>query len=259
MSAPPRRAFAEVLQEQLQKLYDDVLEEHNLEAEQLRNSILLLQKRPTEVLQNDAKVEWEKDAEKELAPLEEGLDSEWSEERLQWGALNSTRALENWVELSEKLLSYGPLQGGPDDDAETEPEPLVELAVASGLQMRKAWTIGLQEASLLHRNRNYRISNHASNSTLRMRDVLKDPSILQSCVLGPRNFIQLIWSFAGSLFILWDLITIPLQLFDIPAFIRFLENFGMVTFIFWILDMPTHLIFGREIKGKVELRPGHLA
>ena len=23
--------------------------------------------------------------------------------------------------------------------------------------------------------------------------------------------------------------------------------------------MPTHLIFGREIKGKVELRPGHLA
>ena len=33
----------------------------------------------------------------------------------------------------------------------------------------------------------------------------------------------------------------------------------MVTFIFWILDMPTHLIFGREIKGKVELRPGHLA
>ena len=52
--------------------------------------------------------------------------------------------------LSEKLLSYGPLQG--DDDAETEPE-LVELAVAGGLQMRKAWTIGLQEASLLHRNR----------------------------------------------------------------------------------------------------------
>jgi hypothetical protein len=33
----------------------------------------------------------------------------------------------------------------------------------------------------------------------------------------------------------------------------------MVTFVFWILDMPTHLIFGREIKGKVELRPGHLA
>jgi len=99
MSAPPqvsgtKRPFAEVLQEHLQRLYDDVLEEHNLEAEHLRNSILLLQKRPTEVLQNEAKVEWEKD----LAPLEaEGLDSEWSEER-QWGALNSTRALENWVE-----------------------------------------------------------------------------------------------------------------------------------------------------------------
>lgn len=260
MSAPPqvsgtKRPFAEVLQEHLQRLYDDVLEEHNLEAEHLRNSILLLQKRPTEVLQHEAKVEWEKD----LAPLEgEGLDSEWSEER-QWGALNSTRALENWVELSEKLLAHGPLQGGDSDADSTEnSEPLVELAVA-GLQMRKAWTIGLQEASLLHRNRNYRISNHASNSTLRMRDVLKDPSILQSCVLGPRNFIQLLWSFLGSLFILWDLVTIPLQLFDIPTFIQFLENFGMVTFIFWILDMPTHLIFGREIKGKVELRPGHLA
>ena len=107
MSAPPqvsgtKRPFAEVLQEHLQRLYDDVLEEHNLEAEHLRNSILLLQKRPTEVLQNEAKVEWEKDTlEKDtgLAPLEgEGLDSEWSEERLPLGALNSTRALENWVE-----------------------------------------------------------------------------------------------------------------------------------------------------------------
>lgn len=55
--------------------------------------------------------------------------------------------------LSEKLLAHGPLQGGDSDADSTEnSEPLVELAVA-GLQMRKAWTIGLQEASLLHRNR----------------------------------------------------------------------------------------------------------
>ena len=55
--------------------------------------------------------------------------------------------------LSEKLLAHGPLHGAGDSDADSaEPEPLVDLAVA-GLQMRKAWTIGLQEASLLHRNR----------------------------------------------------------------------------------------------------------
>ena len=54
----------------------------------------------------------------------------------------------------------------------------------------------------------------ASNSTLRMNDILKDPSVFQRCVLGPRNVIQLLWSFLGSLFILWDLVTIPLELYD---------------------------------------------
>ena len=34
--------------------------------------------------------------------------------------------------------------------------------IPKGLQMRKAWTIGLQEASILHRNRNYRVSNHVT-------------------------------------------------------------------------------------------------
>ena len=64
-----------------------------------------------------------------------------------------TRLRNDHPRLSEKLLAHGPLQGGDSDADSTEnSEPLVELAVA-GLQMRKAWTIGLQEASLLHRNR----------------------------------------------------------------------------------------------------------
>jgi hypothetical protein len=72
--------------------------------------------------------------------------------------------------------------------------PWFPLEFATPLLLKTVWSGGSPG--------NYRISNHASNSTLRMRDVLKDPSILQSCVLGPRNFIQLLWSFLGSLFIL---------------------------------------------------------
>lgn len=249
------RQFPEVLREQLEKLYETLLEEHNLEADQLRNSLLLLQRRPMMSPPPESDVPLE-GGEVDVMSADGGIDGDSDLMNCSEGD-RSSRALVNWEELSQKLLDQGFRETPEEDEVEEEEATSPEL-IPKGLQMRKAWTIGLQEASILHRNRNYRVSNHASNSTLRMNDILKDPSVFQRCVLGPRNVIQLLWSFLGSLFILWDLVTIPLELYDIPSFISFLETFGKVTFTFWILDMPTHLIFGREIKGKVELRPAML-
>ena len=62
----------------------------------------------------------------------------------------------------------------------------------------------------------------------------------------------------GSIFIVWDLVTIPLEFFDIPEFIKFLGDVGYVSLTYWILDIPTNLVFGREIKGKLEMRPSVL-
>ena len=66
------------------------------------------------------------------------------------------------------ILSFLPLPGmflepfallfsAMENHQATSPE-----LIPKGLQMRKAWTIGLQEASILHRNRNYRVSNHVT-------------------------------------------------------------------------------------------------
>ena len=222
--------YAEILHDQLQNLYDTLLSEHQVETEQLRTAVMMLQ------------VKQETQSEASEAPM---------------GHYDSVEVVGRWLELSERLLEVGrDLSYDYEEESEEEAEmPLV----LEGLQMRKAWSVGLQEAQILHRARNYRTSNIASSSTLRMNDILRDPSCLQKLVLKPRNPLQLLWSFLGSVFILWDLITIPLEMFDIPSFISFLENFGNVTLAFWILDVPSNLIFGREIKGKVELRPVQLA
>lgn len=225
--------YAEILHDQLQNLYDTLLSEHNVETEQLRTAIMMLQ----------VKTGPETDSEASEEPPMRHYDS--------------VEVVGRWLELSERLLEVGrDLSYDYEEESEEEAEMPI---VVEGLQMRKAWSVGLQEAQILHRNRNYRTSNIASSSTLRMNDILRDPSCLQKLVLKPRNPLQLLWSFIGSVFILWDLITIPLEMFDIPSFIAFLEYFGNVTLGFWILDMPTNLIFGREIKGKVELRPFQLA
>lgn len=265
--AVPSQKYSEVLREQLQHVYNTLLEQHNVETEHLRNSIWMLQNQRISGKTEDGGDG--DDGEQELSSVLEGvqvaeLDSSFNEVSF----YKSDRALENWAQLSELILcnqEYLSNLSMRRDESEREEEVMdkgseaAQLQFIDGLQMRKAWTVGLQEASMINRNRNYRVSNAGSSSTMRMNDILKDPSILQPFVLGPRNGIQLLWSFVGSIFILWDLVTIPLEMYDIPKFLAFLEVFGYVTFGFWILDMPTHLIFGREINGKVELRPWKLA
>lgn len=80
-------------------MYETLLEEHNLEADQLRNSLLLLQRRPMMSPPPESDVPWEGN-EVDLMSADGGIDGEsdlmnWSE------GDRSSRALVNWEELLE--------------------------------------------------------------------------------------------------------------------------------------------------------------
>eukprot|EP00930_Biecheleria_cincta_P001702 TRINITY_DN102815_c0_g1_i1.p1 TRINITY_DN102815_c0_g1~~TRINITY_DN102815_c0_g1_i1.p1 ORF type:complete len:767 (+),score=101.17 TRINITY_DN102815_c0_g1_i1:29-2302(+) len=54
--------------------------------------------------------------------------------------------------------------------------------------------------------------------------------------LGPNSNLKIAWDFVGLLFISYDLIAIPLMVFD-PPDSPFTEGFGWVSLLFWTMDM----------------------
>jgi len=126
--------------------------------------------------------------------------------------------------------------------------------------MHPSWTVSMQEALKRHQQRNYNMPGaEESHSTLKMNDAIKDSSCLQRFVLLPGSTAQLVLSIITCFLIVWDLITIPLELFDLGAFYRFLVVVGKVTFGFWAVNIPLQLILGIEVQGKLEIRPAVLA
>lgn len=74
--------------------------------------------------------------------------------------------------------------------------------------------------------------------------------------------LQFLRTFCGFIFILWDLITIPMQLFDIPGFSGlqgkqvqlllpgFLDLMSEITFAYWCCDLFLQFIFSFERQGQ---------
>eukprot|EP00439_Symbiodinium_sp_Y106_P051721 s459_g6.t3 len=88
----------------------------------------------------------------------------------------------------------------------------------------------------------------------------EDESRLQRFVFGPESHLQLIWATFSALFIVWDLVTLPLLFFDLGEFARHLEYIALVTLDFWLADMPMHMFFAvATTAGMVETRPWVLA
>ena len=237
----PSSQFDEVLKAQLEALTQALREQHVNETEQLRNSVVLLQ-RQIQLLTGGG------ESEVESKPTESAAASETF-------APDDSTPTEKWADFASKLLMRDALFD-PDDEL---CRPM--LLGQDLLKMHPSWNIAFQQASrIASRGQNYRATIMTAASTLRMNDALRDDnSCLQRLVVGPRSWLQLLWSIVGSIFIVWDLITIPLEMFNnIPQFIKFLSDVGKVSLTYWILDMPTNVVFGREIKGKLELRPSVL-
>ncbi|CAJ1362013.1 unnamed protein product [Effrenium voratum] len=125
------------------------------------------------------------------------------------------------------------------------------------LKMKPVWKIPLSQVPGTARM--YEVSLMSPDHTLRINNALTDDSWLQQYVVGPRSRWQLFWSSIATILILWDLITIPLEMYSVPELNEVLDGVGIFSFCFWTLDIPLHFIFGIQLGGTLELRPKRLA
>eukprot|EP00434_Breviolum_minutum_P016996 symbB.v1.2.014995.t1/scaffold1092.1/size138572/6 len=155
-----------------------------------------------------------------------------------------------WHNFTQRLLS---------GEANSQLEEVTSEVQEEDLNLRPAWNISWQEASNQHRSRSDLPLRRRTTHSLRMNEVIRDSSCVGRLVLPPRSKPQMTWTFLGSLFILWDLITIPLEFFQLSDSAGIFTIMGRISMVFWMMDMPANLFFGVEIQGKTEMRVKELA
>ena len=102
--------------------------------------------------------------------------------------------------------------------------------------MRPAWK-GVLHQNALKREKTKTFNMSPLHKLHRMQDSETEEGCLQAFVRPPSSKIQILWSLIGSLLIVWDLITIPLELFDVQSLINFLVQVGRFSFAFWVVDV----------------------
>jgi len=73
------------------------------------------------------------------------------------------------------------------------------------------------------------------------------------CIVHPNSTTRITWDMTGIALLMFDVITIPLQAFDLPPndFLRFMEWF---TLMFWTLDMVGSCVTGYVHEGFTEMK-----
>jgi len=97
--------------------------------------------------------------------------------------------------------------------------------------------------------------------SLTLGDQMWDDSWLwRQIALTPHGNLRLAWTFLGLLAICWDLIFIPLQMFDINSSVdRLINVMSIAVFIYWVLDVPATFITGFDRGGILEMRMRNIA
>jgi len=89
-------------------------------------------------------------------------------------------------------------------------------------------------------------------------DMLLGKVILDRLVGHPHGPRRIVWGVIGTIFVGYDALVIPLQIFELAPdhpFTRFLAVMQMVTFIWWLLDLFMSAFFGyQDVEGLIEMR-----
>ncbi|CAE8644657.1 unnamed protein product [Polarella glacialis] len=95
----------------------------------------------------------------------------------------------------------------------------------------------------------------------RTGDVLRDDSqYLQPYILMPFSTPRISWGVLGVVYLMWDILTIPLMVFDMPSELSdILGAMSYITCAYWVLDVPSQFFVGFEDKGVLEMRPSVIA
>ncbi|CAE7030657.1 Kcnh2 [Symbiodinium natans] len=106
----------------------------------------------------------------------------------------------------------------------------------------------------------------ASNLRLNISTALKtgdrrtdDSSCLQPYIMNPYGSKRLAWGVLGVVMILWDLVVIPLTVFELGQFEGAVDGMGYMTFCYWLLDLAGSFLVGSDMEGTLEMRPGPIA
>eukprot|EP00439_Symbiodinium_sp_Y106_P004503 s2925_g1.t1 len=242
-----QRSYEDVLDLQLRNLKEALLQQYQADLSQL---CLANTGRKEEPEQNS----WNDQSLSENG----GFDADFMSGSVP-SATGSTPSVEGgytrkWVSFTLRLQQK--VLEDPTSDVENDSVDTL-TSDQCAIHMRAVWGKSL-DANMEREKTGRQLGNTlARTATLRVREArFTESSPLQFLVVGPQSKWQLFWAFMASAFILWDLITIPLEMFNL---INVLDVVGYVTFSFWVLDIPLHFIFGVQLDGAIELRPSVLA
>eukprot|EP00913_Durusdinium_trenchii_P003798 g3517.t1 len=90
-------------------------------------------------------------------------------------------------------------------------------------------------------------------------DQLMGTSLLQRFIMNPYGLTRLAWGILGVVLIMWDLVVIPLTVFTLGPWERFVDAMSVVTFCYWALDLPGTFLVGVDVDGTLEMRPMPIA
>ncbi|OLQ05832.1 Potassium/sodium hyperpolarization-activated cyclic nucleotide-gated channel 2 [Symbiodinium microadriaticum] len=266
-------SYEEILRDQLASLHATLLAQHDAKIQQLKSSNSSLRRQLEAAKNEGTKSNSPEDQAPQdfVSPISPVLSemNVWFPFEVSTTPMDSdhTEPIYRWENFAQKLMDKCE-EAGPTNSSKNL-EWGQSFAVASGqltvkdsdeLHMRQVWCASVLDNPKLFFRRKPRVSHANMSSSFRVNDAFTDErSCLQRFVVGPQSKWQLTWSMCSSLLILWDLITIPLEMFSIPSFTAFLDTVGLLSFTFWLMDIPLHFIFGVQLEGMVELRPRVLA
>lgn len=119
---------------------------------------------------------------------------------------------------------------------------------------RKSWN-DIGETMSLRSTMSLRRSTQGSLSgKIEGKSVEKVPPISQCKVLHPQSNWRIAWDIIGLVFVGYDLIMVPLQVFDLPEDEISFIVMGWLGAIFWTLDVPLNFVTGYYVHGLLEVR-----
>eukprot|EP00930_Biecheleria_cincta_P072629 TRINITY_DN5999_c0_g1_i2.p1 TRINITY_DN5999_c0_g1~~TRINITY_DN5999_c0_g1_i2.p1 ORF type:complete len:698 (-),score=69.80 TRINITY_DN5999_c0_g1_i2:96-2189(-) len=88
-------------------------------------------------------------------------------------------------------------------------------------------------------------------------DVLRDRTcpMLQKIAIHPYGPTKMMWGLLSIILVLWDVIFIPLRVFDLYGFGEVLDNLATWTLPIWLLDMVFCFVVGNDVNGYIDMRP----
>ncbi|CAJ1400395.1 unnamed protein product [Effrenium voratum] len=199
-------------------------------------------------------------------------------------ALGSSKAPQTLSLASEEHFP-GPAdseQAGEQSDAESAAEELQvqgtrsQISAQSSLSLHQLWTqefrpksrrlspVGMSLPRLKSVNSVGSFSSGIEDPQLsqlreglRSGDVIKERSCIQKFMVNPNSWASVIWDAVSVMFVFYDLITLPLQVFSFTS--SFLSAGDLLVAVVWTLDILMSFLRGVTDRGAVDMRPTYVA